>query len=179
MIVFSEVDTATEPALVANILRKEIVAMSWEQYESALTAGQLPHDKMVQVNMFSTDFIGNEYRVNAYVLPKGLQWFPFLDTSKQKFAAAQNVIALRSSSVMDAEHFKNTLAHLRDGVPVVWIGHPGLGKSVEVAYIMMVLLQHLGEDGWPSTIAHRIEDTIFQYQLGGRRQGDLRCPGRQ
>ena len=47
-----------------------------------------------------------------------------------------------------------------------WIGTPGISKSVGQMSVLMELLFHLGEEGWPAKVGLRVpyELTVFERQ---------------
>jgi len=47
------------------------------------------------------------------------------------------------------------------------IGIAGTGKSTDLNYILMELLRHLDEDGWPSKVGLRLNEKLYEFSLSG------------
>ena len=47
----------------------------------------------------------------------------------------------------------------------IWIGAEGIGKSADMNYILMELLTHIGEEGWPSIVAFRFDYKIAEFKF--------------
>ncbi len=91
---------------------------------------------------------------------------PFLweNASKQMGTVGPSVLVQRMKPV-DKDRFKRTIEYLRNGNIVAWIGHSGIGKSTESTFLLMEFLFHLGEVDWPSVVAYRIEDFLYEAML--------------
>ena len=79
-------------------------------------------------------------------------------------SGAQSALVIKNTEI-DTDIRNKTLNNLLNQRSQVWMGHNGIGKTIEVNYIMMKLLRNLGEEGWPKQVAHRIGREIYLYEL--------------
>ncbi len=112
--------------------------------------------------------VDHEDLIEACILPPSSHCaFPSsLDYGKQYDILAPNVM-LRRRMPLDEWRFNHSIECLRlrdKAMKVAWIGHPGIGKSTEANFLMMELLSHLGEEGWPNTILHRVKYFVHEYK---------------
>ncbi len=143
--------------------------------EETLRAGgkepALVFTKIVESNKFETK---EAETLEACFLPhiSGLCFPSMLDISKQSNALAKNVIVRRVQPV-DNQRFAESVAILRKGESVAWIGHSDIGKSTEFNFLLMEFLTHLGKEGWPKFVTHRIRRYLYEYSIGV--DGSINC----
>jgi hypothetical protein len=117
-----------------------------------------------QIRVVDIDPTGSgEAVLRAFVLPGDLKW-GFSNASKQDGSRRQNVLFRRLGDIHQ-ERRELTLKALREGGKVMWIGTPGIGKTTSMFDLAMILIQHLGEDGWPKKVAVRVEDEVRVHTL--------------
>ena len=148
---------------IANMCRSEPLDVSWEDFQRSDFV--LPDDRFTRVCVTSKASVEEApASVVGYILPTGMSWFTFKD-GKQILSSAKNALIIKNTTHLDHDIRNKTLDNLRNKVSQVWLGHSGIGKTVEVNYIMMELLRNLGEEGWPKQVAHRIGREIYLYEL--------------
>ncbi len=103
-------------------------------------------------------------RVEAYILPKTISYWPSFFAGKQKFELCREIYFNR---IADSNKYRldETIRLLRQRMDVVSIGLPGIGKSTEINKLLMEFLSHLGDEGWPMEVWYRYDYTMFQYYL--------------
>ncbi len=112
--------------------------------------------------------VDHEDLIEACILPPSTNCaFPStLDYGKQSGIIAPNVIFRRRMPI-DEWRFNHSIECLKlrdECMQVAWIGHQGIGKSTEANFLMMEFLSHLGEEGWPNTILHRVAGIVYEYK---------------
>jgi hypothetical protein len=87
-----------------------------------------------------------------------------LDATKQCIMMARNILFVRDRSV-DQKRIDDTVRMLQDGECVSWLGSSGTGISTEANIVMYHFMRHLGQEGWPDCVFHRIRGQIFEYRM--------------
>lgn len=64
----------------------------------------------------------------------------------------------------NAIRIRETLQLLRKRGQVAWVEAPGIGKSGSLNYVLMEMLKHLGEDGWPAMVRLRVHNHFFTFE---------------
>lgn len=105
---------------------------------------------------------GNESLLGCFI-PSGSVFPSMLDELKQGEAPGKNMVARRIQPHGE-KRFNDTVRSLRDGVRTFWLGHSGVSKSTEANFVLMEFLEHLGEDGWPKSIIHRVFNKMYLYK---------------
>jgi hypothetical protein len=107
----------------------------------------------------------DDERIIAYVFPteQSVCLPSALDATKQCIMMARNVLFVRDRSV-DQKRIEDTVRMLQDGDCVSWLGLSGTGISTEANIVMYHFLKHLGQEGWPDCVFHRIRGRIFEYR---------------
>ena len=147
---------------IANLCRSEPLEVSWEDFQRSDFV--FPDDRITRVCVTSKASVEEApASVVGYFLPRGMSWFTFKDI-KQMASGAQSALTIKNTKI-DTDIRNKTLNNLRNRRSQVWMGHSGIGKTIEVNYIMMELLRNLGEEGWPKQVAHRIDDEIYYYEM--------------
>ena len=106
---------------------------------------------------------GDESLLGCF-LPEG-NIFPSMLDSKQKEVTGNNMVVRRMQPV-DDQRFADSIAHLKRGKNVFWLGLPGISKSTESNFLLMEFLEHMGQEGWPKFVTHRIKEILYEYSLG-------------
>jgi hypothetical protein len=118
---------------------------------------------LVKVNIFLEEKAESPV-LQAHVLP--MQWTLF-KVSKQRNAQCTSTYFHRVGQA-DELRFEATLAGLRKTpIPeqIVWVGTPGIGKSSGLNFVLVELLRHLGENGWPPLVVVRIEKRLVWFRM--------------
>jgi hypothetical protein len=110
----------------------------------------------------SPDSLHSE-KLEACLLPHSKIFPSMLDLDKQSTALAQNMVTKRIKEI-DILRFNDTVDRLKNRESTAWIGHSGTSKSTEANFLLMEFLTHLGEEGWPRKLAHRIGRKIYEYE---------------
>ena len=106
-----------------------------------------------------------DFRIDALVLPVGMIWPSFV-ASMQSETYFKNIYFQRQTAV-DVNRRMNSLDILRKRGKVVWSGAPGIGKSSDLNFILMELLRHLGEEGWPREVLFRSGPYVYTFTSSG------------
>ena len=106
-----------------------------------------------------------DFRVDALVLPEGMIWPSFL-ASKQSGTYFKNIYLQRQNAV-DITRRKISLDILRKRGKIIWSGASGIGKSCDINSILIELLNHLGEEGWPSMVLFRHGASVYTFTTSG------------
>lgn len=109
------------------------------------------------------EMTGEVEELDIYLTPPSGQFPSFLDKDKQRYALGKSSAGLRNNLV-DVLRFNSTISALKTGTCVAWIGHSGCGKSTESNFLLMLFLKHMGEDGWPKVVAHRVGGVMYEYK---------------
>jgi hypothetical protein len=157
---------SSELSRFGKLCRNEVVQMTFDDYKKEETVHE---DKIVEVKM-SRD---NE-SISALILPPGQIWPSFMDLIKQKSRCGQRVLFKRTSALY-SNILTKTVDTLSAKKSCVWLGHPGIGKSVSSSLVLMELIKQLGEDDSNrySIVCHRINGLLFEYRLTD--DGKVQC----
>jgi short-subunit dehydrogenase len=110
--------------------------MSFDGYKKGKPVRE---DKIVEVKMGPD----NE-SISALILPPGQIWSSFVKLTKQSDNCGQRVLFKRTSALY-SKIFTKTIDALGKNKACVWLGHPGIGKSVSTSFVLMGLIKKLGE----------------------------------
>jgi hypothetical protein len=92
--------------------------------------------------------------LEAMFMPADCEW-PTFATGKQDDATGRSVVFRRISRA-DRARTTHTVQRLLDGLKTGWIGTAGIGKSTGINDVLVQLLRHLGDEGWPSQVGVRM-----------------------
>ena len=106
-----------------------------------------------------------DIRIDALILPEDMIWPSFL-ASKQSESYFKNIYLQRQNAV-DINRRKISLDMLRKRRKIIWTGLPGIGKSCDINFIIIELLAHIGEEGWPGEVLFRVEDCLYTFTASG------------
>jgi hypothetical protein len=144
-----------------------------DYYLSFFNACRLPiiRSKELEFNNISQNHPKNIIEVSSedklvkmYVLPKSIDKWPSFYCGKQYNAANKHLFFHRVSDTHRLR-FEAIVNLLRNGEQMVSTGVSGIGKSAELNAYLMVLLKHMGEEGWPKEVWYRFNVGLLQYKL--------------
>eukprot|EP01039_Chlorochromonas_danica_P010799 gene10799-12002_t len=98
----------------------------------------------------------------AYFLPSTLTSWPSFSMTKSKNVDCPEVLFQRLGD-MSEHRVDAILKHLQEGQSTACIGSPGVGKSAEMSFILMKLLQTM-HCGWPKEVLFRTPDYALTFR---------------
>ena len=103
------------------------------------------HDtKISQIDYY--DVYTKEKVIETYILPKSISRFPSFFSHKQKGVTCPEIF-FRRISPADKKRVDYTFEKLLEGISIITIGLPGIGKSTEMNFILMTFLGNIGKKG--------------------------------
>lgn len=103
-----------------------------------------------------------EPNLAAYFLPSNLTGWPSFSMMKSKNINCPEVLFQRVGD-MSEQRVDAILKHLQEGRSTASIGSPGVGKSAEMSFILMKLLQTM-HSGWPKEVIFRTPDHALTFR---------------
>jgi len=143
--------------------RLDTVDVSPKSLESLTMEPATPHDTKMTRKLYTGRDEGETICVEAFLLPKGLDRWPSFFVSKKQTKADCCDVYVRRMKSHNIGRVEKSLELLKKGDTVIWLGLPGIAKSTDINFVLMQLIKHMGESGWPTRVAYRIDDKIIEF----------------
>ena len=158
-------DLAVQMKKFAAACRNPIHIISSKSIEVSdiLKLESLP-DQITKKTYFVNKSDGENVMVEAFLLPKNINFWPsFLSTTKQSSAPCTDIY-IRRMRMHNINRTLSTIELLKKSKNVAWLGSPGISKSTDMNFVLMELIRHLGDDGWPSIVTYRVGPIILEFK---------------